>query len=90
MGALQKVGKGMKRLFVATLLLGLSFAQEGQKTCNTNPLEGKDYCRVFWGICKTVAVKRLDGIKNCLEKSNSYEEGKRCFERSWIEDLFQQ
>ncbi|RMH02499.1 MAG: hypothetical protein D6699_05865 [Aquificota bacterium] len=87
MGAIQKGAKGIA---IAFALLSLSFAQEGQKNCNTNPLEGKEYCKYFWGICKTLAVKRLDRIKACLEKSQDYQEGKRCFERSWIEDLFQQ
>jgi hypothetical protein len=73
------------------LLLALSSSLLAQETrCESNPLKDKEYWRYAWSLCKTLAVKRLEGIRVCLEKSKSYEEGSKCFERSWIEDLFQQ
>jgi len=77
----------MRLLLLSFLAIYLVFASEGQK-CESNPLKDKEYCRYFWSICKSLGLKRLDGIKSCLEKSQSYEEGVKCFESSWLEDLF--
>ncbi|MEN3028216.1 MAG: hypothetical protein ABDH29_03135 [Aquificaceae bacterium] len=79
----------MGKLLLSLFFVSLSaFSQEGSKDCQSNPLKDKEYCRYIWGVCKGLGIRRLEGIKSCLEKSPSYEEGVRCFERSWIEDLF--
>ncbi len=76
----------MKTL-ILLIVFSFSLASEAQK-CESNPLKDKEYCRYFCGFCKSLGVKRLEGIKACLERSQSYEEGVKCFERSWLEDLF--
>ncbi|MFN3870498.1 MAG: hypothetical protein ACK4MW_03310 [Aquificaceae bacterium] len=75
-----------KALLLLLIFSSFSLSQEGN--CTTNPLKDKEYCRYFWSLCKSLGLKRLDGIRACLERSQSYEEGLRCFERSWLEDLF--
>ncbi len=75
-----------KVLLILLVVFGFSLSQE--RECQNNPLKDKEYCRYFWSLCKRIGMKRLDGIKQCLEKSQSYEEGVKCFERSWLEDLF--
>ncbi len=77
----------MRFVLLPFFTLYLAFASEGQR-CESNPLRDKEYCRYFWGVCKNLGIKRLEGIRACLEKSQSYEEGTKCFERSWLEDLF--
>ncbi|MFN3598157.1 MAG: hypothetical protein ACK4VK_00250 [Aquificaceae bacterium] len=74
-----------KALLLLFLLSPPALSQE--RDCSTNPLKDKDYCKYFWSLCKSLGLKRLDGIKSCLEKSQTYEEGMKCFERSWLEDL---
>lgn len=79
----------MKLLILLNLLFALHvWAKDDTQKCQTNPLRDKEYCRHFWSLCKSLGIKRLDGIRGCLEKSQSYEEGVKCFERSWLEDLF--
>ncbi len=89
MGEIQKASKirSMRLFLLSFFAVYLAYASEGQK-CESNPLKDKEYCRYFWSICKNLGLKRLEGIKSCLEKSQSYEEGVKCFERSWLEDLF--
>lgn len=75
-------------IFFSLIFGAFVWAQEDSQRCQTNPLRDKEYCRYFWSACKNLGIRRLDGIKSCLEKSQSYEEGVKCFERSWLEDLF--
>ncbi|MCS6957408.1 MAG: hypothetical protein RMK75_02980 [Aquificaceae bacterium] len=77
----------MNIFLIFFLLISYAYPQESRE-CPTNPLRDKEYCKYFWSLCKGLGIRRLDGIKACLEKSQSYEEGIKCFERSWIEDLF--
>lgn len=77
----------MKLILLFMMILSTVYSAESQK-CESNPLKDKEYCKYFWSLCKSIGIKRLEGIKSCLEASQSYEEGVKCFERSWIEDIF--
>jgi len=76
------------RLLALLFLIAFAFSQQPSGQCQNNPLKDKEYCRYFWALCKNLGIKKLEAIKSCLEKSQSYDEGVKCFERSWIEDLF--
>ncbi|MFN3975823.1 MAG: hypothetical protein ACK4LT_02040 [Aquificaceae bacterium] len=76
------------KLLVFLVFSAFALSQEPSGQCQSNPLKDKEYCKYFWALCKGLGIKRLEAIKSCLEKSQSYDEGVKCFERSWIEDLF--
>jgi hypothetical protein len=73
--------------FCLMLVLSISYAQE--KDCNTNPLKEHKWCEYMWSICKKLTTYRIEKIKECIEKSQNYQEGSACFEKSWIENFLQ-
>ncbi|MEZ0361158.1 MAG: hypothetical protein ABWK04_04555 [Hydrogenobacter sp.] len=81
------MGKIQKTCLCLILTFGLSFGEE--KSCNTNPLKDHDWCKYAWFLCKKATLYKLEKLRDCIDKSQTYEEGSACFERSWIENFLQ-
>ncbi|MEN3033956.1 MAG: hypothetical protein ABDH18_03080 [Aquificaceae bacterium] len=75
----------MRAILVYFFSAGILLAQT--KECE-NPLKRNELCKAIWPVCKTLAIKRLNAIQECIRQSKSYEEGTSCFERSILRDIF--
>jgi hypothetical protein len=60
--------------------IGLSFAQQTQSVIPNFevPKRRTELCKQNWEKCKQLKLERLSVKKECLEKSQSFEDYKRC------------
>jgi hypothetical protein len=68
----------MRKAVAAALVLalaGITFAQQTQSEVSKNRME---WCKQNWGKCKQMKLERLSVKKECLEKSQSFEDYKGC------------
>ncbi|MCS7084392.1 MAG: hypothetical protein NZL90_05370, partial [Aquificaceae bacterium] len=63
-----------------------SLGMSETKDCS-NPLKNNQFCKIAWSLCKSVALRRLNALSECIKQSKSHEEASACFDRPLFIDL---
>ncbi len=67
-----------KAVALALVLAGITFAQQTQSDVHEVPKHRMTWCKQNWEKCKQRKLERLSMKKECLEKSQSFEDYKEC------------